>query len=152
KVVQVDASQLLGAPAGGGAPGGGGGTASFQHRIRLVIGQKAVVRDGQTLVLDAAPFIRGGRTLLPIRFVSEAMGFQVGWDQRTRTVSVRGGSTQIQLVVGSTTARVNGRPVQLDVAPVVIGGTTFVPVRFISETLGAHVTWDGRARAVTVEW
>lgn len=108
--------------------------------------------DGQSLTLDAAPFIRGGRTLLPIRFVSEAMGFKVGWDPRARTVSISGNGTQIQLVIGSKTARVSGRPVRLEVAPVIVAGLTFVPVLFVGENLGAHVGWDPRTRTVTVDW
>ncbi|MBX5465493.1 MAG: copper amine oxidase N-terminal domain-containing protein [Clostridia bacterium] len=152
KVVQVDAQQLLGGAAGGGAPGGGGGAASFQHQVRLVIGQTTVVRDGQVLTLEAAPFIRGGRTVLPIRFVSETMGFEVGWDPQTRTVSIRGNGREIALTVGSTTAKVNGRAVQLDVAPVIVAGRTFVPVRFITENLGGQVGWDPQTRTVTLAW
>lgn len=143
RVVQVDLQQLAGGP---------GGPASFQHRIRLVIGQRTALRDGQPFTLEAAPFVRVGRTLLPVRFVSEAMGFQVGWEPGTRTVTIAGNGVQIRLVVGSTTAQVDGRPVQLDVPPVIVAGRTFVPVRFVGESLGARVGWDPQARAVTVEW
>lgn len=91
-----------------------------------------------------------GRVLVPLRGVFEQMGAFVGWDPSTRTVLAQRGDTDVSLPLGSTTARVNGQPVRLDVPASVIGGRTLVPLRFIGEALGATVTWNAATRTVEI--
>ncbi len=99
--------------------------------------------DNQPVELDA--FVVDGRTIVPVRFISEKLGAEVKWDGETQTISIRGFGKDIQLYIGKQYAVVNGDTVTLDAAPVVSAGVTRVPVRFVSETLGAIVKWDGRA-------
>ncbi len=91
------------------------------------------------------------RTMVPIRFLAEPLGLSVGWSQQTRTVTLGGGGLQIELPIESKTARVNGRAVPLDAPARIVGERSFVPLRFVSEQLGAEVHWDGAKRLVTVE-
>ncbi len=99
--------------------------------------------DNQPVELDA--FVVDGRTIVPVRFISEKLGAEVKWDGETQTISIRGFGKDIQLYIGKQYAVVNGDTVTLDAAPVVSAGVTRVPVRFVSKTLGAIVKWDGRA-------
>lgn len=109
-----------------------------------------VTIDGARLSCDTPPIIEGGRALVPLRAIFEALGAQVDWDGKTRTVTGRKGSTTIKLVIGQKTANVNGRAVTLDVPGKIAGGRTLVPLRFVGESLGAAVEWDGAKRMVVI--
>ncbi|RLD12215.1 MAG: copper amine oxidase N-terminal domain-containing protein, partial [Caldiserica bacterium] len=100
---------------------------------------------------NVVPFILPpGRTMVPIRFISEAFGATVGWDGDTRTVTIVWGSTTIKLTIGVYTAKINDKTVKLDAPPIIREDRTFVPIRFISEAFGAQVLWDGTERKVTI--
>lgn len=124
-------------------------------RMVLTIGNAVADINGVPREFDAPPFVTpGGRTMVPIRFVSEALGALVLWNPYTQQVTIRGDWTEIVLTVGSPVAMVNGQPVELD-APVVLTPApewrSYIPFRFICETLGAEVHWDGTARTVTIQ-
>jgi hypothetical protein len=109
-----------------------------------------VIVDGSPIVFDQPPMTIGGRVLIPLRGVFERLGASVQWDRASNTVLATRGSSQIQLTIGSRTAFVNGRQVMLDVPPMVVGGRTLVPLRFVSEAMGARVDWDPASRAVFI--
>lgn len=91
-----------------------------------------------------------GRVMVPLRAIFESLGAEVDWDANTRTITGTKGDTIVTLVVNSPTATVNGKEIVLDVPPVIIDGRTLVPVRFVSESLGAEVEWDGNRRQVNI--
>ena len=103
--------------------------------------------DGQELQADVPPQIIDGRTLVPVRVVADHLGFTVEWIAETQTVRLTGPRT-VELRLGSSQARVDGRKVTLDVPARSVEGRTLVPLRFIAEALGYDVAWDGQARAV----
>lgn len=109
-----------------------------------------VIVDGQPVFFDQPPVTIGGRVLVPLRGVFEQLGAFVDWDRATNTVTAVRAGTQIQLRIGSRQAVVNGAPVFLDTPPMVVRGRTLVPLRFISEALGARVDWDPGARTVFI--
>ena len=90
------------------------------------------------------------RTLIPVRFVTEGLGAAILWDEVTRAVDIRLGENEIRLVVGESEAIVNGQVVAFDTSTVIIQGRTFVPLRFISEALGASVNWEGPSQTVVI--
>ncbi len=106
---------------------------------------------GDRVDSDVAPFIVNGRTLVPIRVISEYLHCVVGWDNATRTVTVLNGAKTIKLKIGSATAYVNGKPIKMDVKPLIKNGRTMVPIRFISELFGLKVGWYGDIRMVTLD-
>jgi len=106
---------------------------------------------GQKKTFDSPPILKNGRVFLPIRYISEYFGAQVGWDEQTKTVTVKQGSKNISLQIGSSVARIDGREVSLDVAAFINGGRTYVPLRFIGEALGRFVDWDETERAVYID-
>jgi hypothetical protein len=108
--------------------------AGAQGMIRVFI-------DGRPASFDVPPTIIQGRVLVPLRGIFEQMGATVDYDAATQhIVAIRGGQT-VELTVGSRQARVNNSPVLLDVPAFTINGRTMVPLRFISESLGAGVQW-----------
>lgn len=118
--------------------------------IKVTIGQTAASIGGKPATLDVAPLISDGRTMVPVRFIGEVFGAQFSWDDKTRTVTCSLGDVSINLVIGEKTARVNGSPVSLDAAPVIVNGRTLVPLRFIGESLGAAFEWDAQQQTATI--
>lgn len=110
-----------------------------------------VLLQGAPIQFDAEPLIENNRTLVPLRALSERLGFVVGFDDVERRITLTKGSDVLTLWVGKTEAMVNGKSFTLDVAPQILqNNRTFVPLRFISEHLGAKVFWDGALRHVRV--
>ena len=104
-------------------------------------GMIRVFIDGRLVNFDVPPTIIQGRVLVPLRGIFEQLGATVDYDARTQhIVAIRGGQT-VELTVGSRQARVNNTSSLLDVPAFTINGRTMVPLRFISESLGAGVQW-----------
>lgn len=95
----------------------------------------------ETHTLETAPYTKNGRTMVPVRIISERFGAEVGWDGEKQEVSIKKDDKEIILTIGSEIAYVNGEALTLDAAPEEIGGRTMVPIRFISENLGMKVKY-----------
>jgi iron complex transport system substrate-binding protein len=110
----------------------------------------AITIDGEKLSCDTPPVVEEGRTLVPLRAVFEALGAEVLWDDKTQTVTGTKGTITVKLVIGQKTAYVNGEAMTLDVPGKIVYGRTMVPLRFIGESLGSRVDWDGTKRMVVI--
>lgn len=111
--------------------------------IKLQIGSRIVNVDNEAVIYDAAPVIRNDRTLVPIRIVTETLGGKVDWNGATKEVTLHIDGKEIKMTVGKTLEKYG-------VAPVIIDGRTFVPVRFVADELGATVAWDDATKTVTI--
>ena len=111
--------------------------------IKLQIGSRIVNVDNEAVIYDAAPVIRNDRTLVPIRIVTETLGGKVDWNGATKEVTLHIDGKEIKMTVGKTLEKYG-------VAPVIIDGRTFVPVRFVADELGATVAWDNATKTVTI--
>ncbi|RLD15752.1 MAG: hypothetical protein DRI22_02075 [Caldiserica bacterium] len=126
--------------------------------IRLYIGKTYYYVNDELLEMDVAPIIREGRTLLPIRYVAEALGATVGWNGEEQKVTITFKGTTIELWIGKNTAKVNGEyklidPTNPNVKPIIIPpGRTMLPIRFIAENLGCKVDWDPNLREVKITY
>ena len=99
---------------------------------------KGVVTKSQ---VEAPLFTENDRTMVPVRIIAENFGCEVTWDEAEEAVGIIKGDTKITLWLGKNVAKINDKETTLDVAPMETGGRTFVPVRFISETLGYYVNY-----------
>ncbi len=108
----------------------------------------AVAIDGESVEFtDAKPFIDDNdRTQIPVRAVTEALGAAVDWDEAARRVSVSGNGRNITLTIGSDMMDVNGKDVQMDTAAMIIGGRTYIPLRFVAEAMGMSVDWTAMSK------
>ncbi len=107
--------------------------------------------DGQLYAFPKPPVEVDGRTLVPLRAIFEALGAKVDWDEATQTVTATKDNNTITLTIGSRVAYKNGEKINLDVpAQLFNGDTTMVPIRFVSEALGAKVGWDEYSKAVVI--
>ncbi|GEM_PF-2113298 len=125
--------------------------------IKLQIGNLFMYVNDIPQEIDVPPTIVEGRTLLPIRWVAEPLGAEVGWDGNEKKVTVKLKNTTIELWIGKNIAKVNGvnKPIDPDnskVVPMIINGRTMLPVRFVAENLGCDVKWDGVTKTVTITY
>ena len=118
--------------------------------IILTIGQKDATIDGKTVSNDVAPKIVNDRTMLPIRFIAEALGAKVDWIEESQTVKITAENIDISLVIGEDFATVNGEKIDLDSPSFIENDRTYLPIRFVSEKLGADVKWDDATQTVSI--
>ncbi len=118
--------------------------------LMLPVGLPYYVLNGVQMKIDAPPEIVSGRTFVPIRLVSETFGAEVGWDNATRTVTIKLEDVNVILKIGSKTATVNGKSYELEAAPYIKSSRTMVPIRFISEALGLSVEWEPQKKLVYI--
>ena len=106
------------------------------------------VNDTEVL-FDVQPVFIQSRTMVPLRAVFEAMGALVEWDNYTKTATITKG-TKVQVQLDNKNALVDGKTVIMDVPAAGINGRILVPVRFISEALGAVVDWDNNTKTAFI--
>jgi len=100
----------------------------------------------------ALPRVVGGRVLVPLRGVVEKLGGDIQYDPLTKVISgaQASKSMQFRLRVGSSDALLNGNATAMDSKPLIVNGVTYVPLRFVSEAMGAQVIWDAARRTVVI--
>ena len=110
-----------------------------------------VFLEGKPLVFtDVAPMIKNGRTLVPLRFIFEAVGAQVAWDQATQEVTATRGTDVVKLRIAATDASINGSTVALDVPAQIVNDRTLAPLRFVGEAFGGKVGWEADTRSIYI--
>lgn len=128
--------------------------------VSFAQGDLYLVVDGKKVETDAPCFIENNRTLVPVRFIGESLGYNVAWDAGARRVTITNAKadaavTRIELTINSNKARVydaagKSKEVVLGTAAKIAKDRTFVPVRFIGESFGTAVDWDGTNRVVII--
>ncbi|MCD6427438.1 MAG: copper amine oxidase N-terminal domain-containing protein [Caldisericaceae bacterium] len=129
-------------------------------KLMLKIGNQDALIDDMIYHMDVAPMIIFSRTEVPIRFVSEAFGAKVDWDNDKRMVTITMLDKKLQLWIGKKTAKLTVytvrssyvKYIKMDVAPVIINSRTFVPIRFVTEGLGGTVQWNDYNKTVTISF
>ena len=133
-------------------------TIKEKTEVVITIGSKIMERaiNGvyDKIMMDAAPFIEENRTMLPIRFVAEALGFTVEWDHENRTVILMDKENVVKIPVNTNQIIVNGKVYESDVKPVLKDNRTMLPVANIARALGlkdgTDILWDETTKKVTI--
>ena len=120
--------------------------------VELMIGEKEAAINSVPATMDQAAYVKAGRTLVPFRFLAEALGAQVSWDPVTKTASLVLKDSEVKVTLGSKDAYIKGVKTSLDVPAESKGGRTFIPLRFVSEALGAEVEYEAESKIVTVTY
>lgn len=114
-------------------------------------GPVQVTVNGRSVEFNAAqPQMSNGHVLVPLRGVFEQLGAQVLWNAKTQSIQADGGGHSVRLSIGSYDASVNGQAVSLDTTPALVNGSTMVPLRFLSQALGAKVDWQPQNNLVAI--
>ena len=109
---------------------------------------QTVMVNGQQMVLNPGPIERTGRVFVPLRSIFERMGASVVYNNGV--INATRGQRTISLTIGSTQATVDGQSQLVDVAPFIVGATTYVPLRFIAQSLGATVNYNSSTNVVDI--
>jgi outer membrane protein assembly factor BamB len=125
--------------------------------IVFSVGKDTATVDGKELSCQGTPYVKGGRTMVPFRFLGESIGAEVSFEKdpatgRVAKVSYSLSGKTIVLPVDSRTAVVNGKEITLDAPPEIKDGRTYVPLRFVTDALGGEVSWDAKARQATITY
>ncbi len=125
--------------------------------ILAMVSAIACAQSGQVTVdgnpinfADTQPQMVGGRLLVPMRGVFEAIGATVIWDADSQTVTASTDSRRVSLRIGDKEANVDGKIVEMDQPAEIVGDSTLVPLRFLSQSLGASVDWEPKENLVAV--
>lgn len=111
-----------------------------------------VVNGSKIAFSDAQPFVDGnGRTQTPAKYIGEALGATVEWDGKAQKAIFTFGSKELVLFIGKNYYEVDGQTKQMDTTAMLKDGRTFVPAKYIAETFGANVNWDGKTKTVYVD-
>jgi len=130
------------------APGEVSGTSVF------TIGSTTYTVNGIEKTMDVAPYIKGDRTYIPVRFVAQAAGVadnNIIWNEADQSVILIKGDRVVKLIIGSSELLINGIAVTIDAAPEIVDpGRTMLPLRAVAQALGCVVGWDAATQTVTV--
>ncbi len=151
---------------GGGIGGGGSGVAhnfkpiviigedeeetGLDRVLKFAIGSTKYELDNKAYYTDTPFYLKNDRTMVPVRFIAETLGYTVEWNEATQTVTIKNDTTTIVLTIGSTTMYINGKAKIMDVAPEISDSRTCVPVRFVAEAFGGIVGWEDATQMVTI--
>lgn len=121
----------------------------------FVIGQSSYTLNGVTTTMDAASYIKNGRTYVPVRYLAYSLEIDeggIGWDSGTQTVTLTKEDKMVTLTIGSKTRKINDVSDTMDVAPEISNGRTMLPARWVAEAFDATVGWDSGLRTVTITY
>lgn len=117
--------------------------ASFAQDITIEVNDEVVEFESQPVIIN-------DRTMVPIKFVMDTLGYSVKWLEATRQVEITRGPDAILLTIDDEALIINGKEIISDVAPMIIEDRTYVPLAIIAEATGADVLWDGDTRSVMI--
>ncbi|MBR5535298.1 MAG: hypothetical protein IKU60_01485 [Clostridia bacterium] len=121
----------------------------LESGIRLKIDSAAADINGVKMTLDSPAYISNNRTMVPLRFISEAFDASVSYD--SGTVTIEKDNTVFKTNIGTKTYTLNGVEKEMDTESVIVNDRTMVPVRVILEAFGMNVEWNGEEKEVTIK-
>lgn len=124
------------------------------NKIEMEVDVNKAFVNGATQLIDSTnadvvPFIKDDRTMVPVRFISEAFGAEVEWDADAKSVTVINPTTEIKLVIDKADYTVNGEIKTMDSSAFIVNDRTYIPLRAVAEGLGYNVYWNNGAIVIS---
>ena len=116
----------------------------------FVINNLSYTAGGQVKQLVTAPYIKDGRTMLPVRAVGESLGLEASWDHATKTATFKNAEKTAIVKIGQSTITVNNTPMPLTVPAEIKNGSTMIELRSLATAFGVSIAWDAVNKSVTV--
>lgn len=123
------------------------------RRAVFTIGNNTYTVDGESRMMDVAPYIKAGRVHLPVRFAGNALGIadrNIFWDNAAATVTLVKDDQVVRLTVGRRAMTVNGTEIAIDTEPEVVSGRIMLPVRWIAVAFGFQVNWNSTTQTISI--
>ncbi len=118
--------------------------------VQVIAVENVILKNGK-IKFDVPPVIKSGRTLLPLRAISEGLGAEVAYDSATNTVTIIKDGKEIVFLLDEDKVLVDGVETAIDVSGEVMNNRTMVPLRFIAETLEVDVEWDPDNQIIEID-
>ncbi|AEI42073.1 copper amine oxidase N-terminal domain-containing protein [Paenibacillus mucilaginosus] len=119
-------------------------------KVWMKIGGSELMIDDKTVVMDTAPYMSGTHTYIPLRYLAEAIGAEVKWEEAARTIRVMTGGNTATFWIDKDYMELNGEPQAIGSPVMMKDGRTQVPLRFITELLGWDVKWNESDWSITL--
>ncbi|QST02080.1 peptidoglycan DD-metalloendopeptidase family protein (plasmid) [Pontibacillus sp. ALD_SL1] len=101
---------------------------------------------------DQKPYVNAdNRTMVPVRFISEGLGYDVKWDSKAKVVTVTNKERVMKLTINNKQYTINNKVSEMDTKPTLVGGRTFVPIRFVSEGFQSKVSYDAKTKEISIQ-
>jgi hypothetical protein len=123
---------------------------TLQSTVVAEAAKISVSINGKNISFDQSPIIENGRTLVPLRGVFEELGAVLHWESNKKLITITQNDKKILLNIGAKEAIVNGKKMTMDVPAQIKNSRTLVPLRFITEAMGAKVDWNSSSRSVGI--
>ena len=120
------------------------------ENVQLTIDSKTLLKNGEASQMDVAPTIVNDRTMVPVRFIAEALGGMVEWHEDIQTAYIVYQDNMVEVPIQSTTIHVNGEAKTIDTPSQIIADRTMIPLRAVAEGLGLDVSFDSTTRVITI--
>lgn len=118
--------------------------------LKMNIGKKVYYIDELKKEMDTAPFIQDDRTLVPLRFIVEALGGQVSYNDEKREVSIDYKDKNLKLTIGEDKLYVNDQEVKMDTVSIIKDNRTFIPIRFVAESLDMKIFYNDSNKEISI--
>lgn len=122
------------------------GFAAQSSYVAMYVNVPVAVINGNGAAIDesseVSPYIKNNRAMLPVRFVAESLGAEVGWEAESRTVTVSKAEIVLSMAIGESVMYKNGQAITLDAPAEIAFSRTMVPVRAVAEGLDMNVVWN----------
>ena len=129
-----------------------GAEAASTSEVKVEMPLRVVVNGEEVNFPDGKPFIdENGRTEVPVSFVSKALGAQVQWTAKEKLVTINRNKDEVLIRIGDKTIYVNGQKVIMDTKAIIKDNRTYVPAKYIADSLGGKITWDGKIKTVYID-
>lgn len=121
----------------------------------FIVGKNEFFKNSQTqgIKMDAVPFVKQGRTFVPVRFLGQSLGISdadIQWNSVDRQAVLVKGAQSVVLTVAKNEIVINGKTKAIDAAPLLKDGRVYLPARFVAEAFDHRVTWDGASQKVLI--
>lgn len=124
--------------------------------VKLTIGSSKVAVNNQQLTFSPPPYVTKGRTMVPLRLIGEAFFAKVYWNPDDKTITITDCTNQVRFRVGSKKVEIikigEVQEKEIDVPPEILSGRTFIPLRAVSDILGAKTDWEPSTKTVTLTY
>lgn len=120
------------------------------EKVQLTIDSKTLLKNGVASQMDVAPTIVNERTMVPVRFIAEALGGTVDWQEEVQTAYITYNGNLVEVPIQSDTIHVNGESKTIDTPSQIIDNRTMIPLRAVAEGLGLDVSFNNNTRTITI--
>lgn len=118
--------------------------------ILKIDSDKAFFNGEETKLDMGVPMIRDGRTMLPVRFVTEKLGAKVNWIEEEKLVDIMYEGTNVKFYIDNSQYMIGEQRLQFDTVPIIIGDRTYIPARALAEAVDKNIYWNEENRIVVI--